>query len=127
MRFRVDLELGNDGVLTTADVASALERTAAKVRDYADPPHAGEGGRVVDRNGNSVGEWRFEGPRARERLAPISGARERAWAEKVLAGGRAPPGATLDAARYDAANDEVVFRVEADGGEWISRWKVRRS
>ena len=51
MKFTISVTLGNDAMLTQDDVAESLERTAKKIRDYANPPAAGEGGRVIDRNG----------------------------------------------------------------------------
>lgn len=59
MTFTITIRLGNDAMQTTENVAAALEKTAEKIRDYQDPPAAGEGGRVMDVNGQSVGEWRF--------------------------------------------------------------------
>ena len=59
MKFYVTIELGNEAMKTQEHVAAALEKTATKIRDYECPPHVGEGGRVVDENGNAVGEWRF--------------------------------------------------------------------
>ena len=45
MKFTISVTLGNDAMLTQDDVAESLERTAKKIRDYANPPAAGEGGR----------------------------------------------------------------------------------
>ncbi len=59
MKFRIEIEMGNAAMSTVEDVARALEVTAQKLRTYADPAHVGEGGRVVDENGNGVGDWRF--------------------------------------------------------------------
>jgi hypothetical protein len=59
VRFRVEIEMGNEAMSTVGDVAFALEKTARKIRAYADPVQSGERGRVLDENGNAVGEWRF--------------------------------------------------------------------
>ena len=59
MKFSIDIKLGDDAMRSVEDVAEALEKTAAKIRTYADPPSRGEGGRVMDRNGNAVGRWGF--------------------------------------------------------------------
>ncbi len=59
MKFTITIELGNAAMLTQEDVARALEKTASKIRDYSDPPCSGEGGRVIDANGNAVGRWGF--------------------------------------------------------------------
>ena len=59
MKFYITIELGNEAMKTQEDVAKSLEQTAEKLRDYECEPYPGEGGRVMDRNGNAVGEWRF--------------------------------------------------------------------
>jgi len=49
--FNLKLELGNEAMQTGSDVARALREVAAKLDRGADS------GRVMDANGNSVGEW----------------------------------------------------------------------
>lgn len=57
--FKLEIELGNDAMRTPGDVAKVLLEMASLL--------AGEGtpspfrvGRVLDTNGNVVGEWRFD-------------------------------------------------------------------
>ncbi len=59
MVFKQEIELGNDAMQTYEDIAKSLEQTAAKLRTYAKVT-VGESGRIMDRNGNSVGRWRIE-------------------------------------------------------------------
>lgn len=62
MKFQLEIELGNDAMLTGGDVASALRRIADKL-DVLDRTTAGsdlegvEEGTVRDLNGNKVGRW----------------------------------------------------------------------
>lgn len=58
MKFMMEVELGNDAMTTINDVAATLRITSKKLRDY-EKPLAGETGRIMDRNGNSVGRWCF--------------------------------------------------------------------
>lgn len=55
--FTVRIRLGNAEMQTSEDIAAALEGVAAKVRDHVDMG-PGDGGAVVDANGNSVGRFR---------------------------------------------------------------------
>ena len=57
MIFKLDIELGNDVMKSSAHVANALLEISRKVRGrkLAD----GEGAKILDNNGNSVGRWRF--------------------------------------------------------------------
>lgn len=57
MVFKMEIELGNDAMQTYEDLARSLEKTASKLRDYADPPDT-NGGRIIDMNGLAVGRWR---------------------------------------------------------------------
>ena len=59
MKFYFEVELGDDAMQTHEDVARAMEKTAEKVRSYAEPPSSGKYGRVMDENGNSVGSFGF--------------------------------------------------------------------
>lgn len=56
MKLVLHIEFGNDAMKTYNDAAKSLEQTAKKLRDYARVT-AGEGGRIMDKNGNSVGRW----------------------------------------------------------------------
>lgn len=52
-KFNVEIEMGNDAMLTREDVASALGRVAEALR-------AGRGlGPILDENGNKVGTYGF--------------------------------------------------------------------
>lgn len=58
MKFTVEIELGNDGMRTNADVAAALEALAQRLEDLGAgwaPPQAE--GTIMDGNGNTVGRW----------------------------------------------------------------------
>jgi len=61
MRFELHIELGNDRMKTISDIVRALKKTAEKVAVYA-KPLLGEGGRIMDENGNSVGHWEIVEP-----------------------------------------------------------------
>jgi hypothetical protein len=52
MKFTLKINLGNAAMMDPADVAAALEETAAKLRD-----EGFEDGKVRDLNGNTVGEY----------------------------------------------------------------------
>jgi hypothetical protein len=54
--FALYIELGNDAMCSPDDIAEALEKVAKKVRGGATD------GRIVDVNGNVVGEFEQEGP-----------------------------------------------------------------
>lgn len=56
-RFRVEIELGNDAMLTGADLAQALAKVGDVLRHYADLP-VGLALNIKDANGNTVGRWR---------------------------------------------------------------------
>lgn len=57
MKFKLEIELGNDAMQTPSDVRRALREIAATARF----PVAGEEdeGRIGDENGNTVGRWEF--------------------------------------------------------------------
>jgi len=63
MQLRLQIVLGNDGMLTGEDLADALERVAANVREYYEsaavhePTHPAK---ILDRNGQGVGGWKIE-------------------------------------------------------------------
>jgi hypothetical protein len=65
IKFKAEVELGNEAMLTAGDVAEVMEKIAADLRD-------GDPGRsldrpdfltvnVRDRNGNTVGYWEVHG------------------------------------------------------------------
>lgn len=53
MQFKLKIKLGNAAMTDPADVAAALEETAAKLRD-----EGFEDGNIRDINGNTVGDWK---------------------------------------------------------------------
>ena len=63
MQLRLQIVLGNDAMTDGEDVAAALEKEAAKIRDAFGandimiPTHAES---IIDRNGARVGGWKFE-------------------------------------------------------------------
>lgn len=59
MKFIIEIELENDAMQDQHDVAEALRRTADRLNKYVSSswgPYALEG-KILDRNGNSVGKW----------------------------------------------------------------------
>lgn len=58
MTFKLKIELGNAAMQDHEDVAEALERVARVVRQGV------AGRRIMDLNGNAVGEWSFSGSAA---------------------------------------------------------------
>lgn len=56
--FTLTIELGNEAMQTSTDVERALTRTAlALAHDGYEDLSAGDGGRILDDNGNRVGQW----------------------------------------------------------------------
>jgi hypothetical protein len=55
MKFSLTIELGNDAMQNASDVARALRKLAGKIdlREFDKI----DGGKIMDVNGNSVGEW----------------------------------------------------------------------
>ena len=55
--FKLEIELGNDAMRSTNDIARALEEVAVRLsgqhRSFADA----DAGRIHDDNGNTVGSW----------------------------------------------------------------------
>ena len=62
MKFTLEIELGNDAMQTGRDVAEDLIEAARKVhKEHGNGKVKLEDNRkVMDKNGNSVGTWRFE-------------------------------------------------------------------
>lgn len=61
MRFTVEIELGNEAMETWQDLRDALKRVAGKMGSKAcclgSAPSNGDGSKIMDENGNSVGRW----------------------------------------------------------------------
>jgi hypothetical protein len=54
MKFKLEIELGNDGMRTKEHLQLALREVAEALKDA----HAfGGEGRIKDSNGNTVGKW----------------------------------------------------------------------
>lgn len=58
MKFRLEIDLGNDAMAKAEDVAHALQGVA-DVIDWAVAFGPGVNGAVKDANGNVVGHWVF--------------------------------------------------------------------
>lgn len=56
MKFQLEIELGNDAMQTTEDVAEALEQVAKELSLIVSG-----WGSIRDRNGNKVGTWKLVG------------------------------------------------------------------
>lgn len=58
MKFTLEIELGNDAMQTRDDIEEALRSAGQNLRYMSDPPEDGDGGGIMDLNGNNVGKWR---------------------------------------------------------------------
>ena len=60
MKFTVEIELGNDAMQTYQDIRDALKEiilsAGSCASSHAQPTH-GDGAKVRDENGNTVGSW----------------------------------------------------------------------
>ena len=62
MKFFLEIELGNDAMLTAEDIATALLRTKTAVEHSTVGAMKSQGpGKVYDRNGQPVGRWGIRG------------------------------------------------------------------
>lgn len=61
MRFKLEIDLGNDAMQTGADVAQALGTVQHRIEDLLIPLRDGLGGPVKDGNGNTLGSWEVVG------------------------------------------------------------------
>lgn len=62
MKFKLEIELGNEAMLTSHDIAEALRDVMRKLRkDSEDSLEEAFKGRIKDLNGNTVGGWQIEG------------------------------------------------------------------
>lgn len=60
MKFKLEIELGNDAMLTGEDVARALRKVADVVESCTPYVVKAEGpGTIRDENGHKVGTWRY--------------------------------------------------------------------
>ncbi len=61
MRFVLTIELGNDAMQTSHDIANALRKVATRLALYpACEPQADNADAIRDDNGNRVGGWHVE-------------------------------------------------------------------
>jgi len=58
--FTLKIDLGNDAMGTPRDVAFVLKKLAKKLDDMGEPFASVDGGKIMDANGNSVGQWDVE-------------------------------------------------------------------
>lgn len=61
--FKLDIQLGNEAMTSGEDIARALRSVAEKLEDYG-AISFGESGpvsRIMDLNGNTVGNWVIRG------------------------------------------------------------------
>ena len=58
MKFRLEIELGNDAMQTLDDVIAALRASRNSLADGNEPLTTGDNDRVLrDENGNNIGKW----------------------------------------------------------------------
>lgn len=57
MTFTLTIELGNDAMQDGSDIAGALRKVAGKLAGCSARDLVGNSGKIMDVNGNSVGEW----------------------------------------------------------------------
>lgn len=69
MKFKLEIELGNDAMLTAWDVGNAVSNAMKRRLTGNTTLIAGDRGRIVDVNGNKVGSWVVEGDEEEEEEA----------------------------------------------------------
>jgi hypothetical protein len=52
--FNIKMEIGNDALATSQDVAAVIRKTAKKIEDYKETDHPGI---ILDDNGNRIGKY----------------------------------------------------------------------
>lgn len=57
MKFTLEIDMGNDAMLTAADIADALDDTSRGIRDDGDFIPGDHEFAIRDANGNTVGKW----------------------------------------------------------------------
>lgn len=60
MKFVLQIELGNDAMMTRLDIARTLQKLATKLYASVGEAMEGDGGALYDDNGNCVGGWHVE-------------------------------------------------------------------
>lgn len=61
MKFKLEIELGNDAMLTAWDVGNAVSNAMKRRIAGNTTLIAGDRGHIADVNGNKVGSWVVEG------------------------------------------------------------------
>lgn len=56
MKFKLELALGNEAMLSFADVLQAIDASLTRP-GFRNPARPGDRGLLLDLNGNRVGEW----------------------------------------------------------------------
>ena len=57
MKFRLEIQLGNEAMQTRLDLETALRPLGHNLAYMCDPPEDGDEGTIRDENGNTVGKW----------------------------------------------------------------------
>jgi hypothetical protein len=57
MKFKLEIELGNDAMQTFDDVLEALQESHSSLADGSEPFIVGDYDLLRDVNGNTVGKW----------------------------------------------------------------------
>lgn len=57
MEFRLRIDTGNEAMETPGDIGRALKKLGTKFCQGADGPEVRDCGKIMDDNGNSVGQW----------------------------------------------------------------------
>ena len=62
MKFTLEIELGNDVMQRWDEIRTAIKEAIMPIRlsrnaHNLNRPHDGDGGKIMDINGNSVGKW----------------------------------------------------------------------
>lgn len=62
MRFKIELDSGNDNLQTPNDLIEVLEYQVSRLRKAAMFGHldTDNGAKILDINGNTIGSWEFE-------------------------------------------------------------------
>ena len=57
MKFLLEIELGNDAMRIYPHLRAALRRVIEQMRESDSKPNEGDGRKIMDANGNTVGKW----------------------------------------------------------------------
>jgi hypothetical protein len=88
MKFKLEIVMGNDAVLTTRDLVALLRIVTQSVSEGGKRPSAFDEGKVRDENGNTVGKWSFIPEGEAETPADVTRPRQleiaRAWLDGAI-------------------------------------------